>query len=65
MKALKSQLASSLLADPDAKGQLRQYLMNKRNGKDARASARSQFTVRQSDGTLLKIHATVVPKASE
>jgi hypothetical protein len=65
MKALKSKLATQLLADPAASDQLRDFLVNRKSS-DARvqqAGAR-QFLIRSKDGALT-VQATVVPKAAK
>jgi hypothetical protein len=63
MKALKSQLASELLADPDARDALRRFLVTQR--KDASAAqpgASGQLQIRQ--GTrIATVKAEFVPKA--
>lgn len=62
MKALKSPLASELLADPKARDQLRQFLVNKRPSELAMRHAGSgQFEIRRSGGGTVKV--TFVPKA--
>lgn len=62
MKALKSPLASELLADPSARDQLRRFLETKRLGPSAvRESAPIQFEIHRPDGRSVK--AIVVPKA--
>jgi len=62
MKALKSKLASQLLADPAASGQLRDFLVN-RNVSDLRQQAPAdQFVIRSKDGKVT-VRASVVPKA--
>lgn len=62
MKALKSRLASELLADPKARGQLRQFLLTKRPSESAaRQAGAGQFEIRRTGGGAVK--ATIVPKA--
>lgn len=62
MKALKSRLASELLADPKARDQLRQFLVTKRPSEiAARQAGSGQFEIRRSGGGAVK--ATLVPKA--
>lgn len=58
MKALKSKRASELLADPDARDQLRLYLMNKHSG----AGAPTNTIVRRSNGVQFELK--LVPKAT-
>ena len=63
MKALKSKRASELLADPDARDQLRLYLMNKPSGsKGAQTAAAERFVVRRSNGVQFELK--LVPKAT-
>ena len=62
MKALKSKRASELLADPDAREQLRLYLMNKHPAaKGEQTSAAERFVVRRSNGVQFELK--LVPKA--
>jgi hypothetical protein len=62
MKALKSQLASDLLADPKARGQLRQFITREWSASHAGPHATSgEFRIRLEDGQLVR--ATIVPKA--
>lgn len=62
MKALKSQLASELLADPKARDQLRQFLTSKRPASQtARQSPAGEFHIRRAGGQA--VLATIVPKA--
>jgi hypothetical protein len=65
MKALKSKLATQLLADPAASDQLRDFLVNRKtsNAQPQRASA-DRFVIRSRDGALT-VQATVVPKAAK
>jgi hypothetical protein len=58
MKALKSKRATELLADPDARDQLRQYLMNK----GTQPSSAERFVVRRSNGVQFELK--LVPKAT-
>lgn len=63
MKALKSQLASELLADPQARDQLRQFMTSKRSGpQTARHAATGEFKIRRDDGQSVRV--TIVPKAN-
>lgn len=61
MKALKSQLASELLADPQARDQLRQFMTSKRSAQTARQAATGEFKIRRDDGQSVRV--TIVPKA--
>lgn len=62
MKALKSKLASELLADPLAREGLRTYLTNKGAvTPDAKAGS---FVAKTKKG-LLRVHPMIVPKASK
>ena len=63
MKALKSKLASQLLADPAASGQLRDFLVNRNVSAERRQQApENQFVIRSKDG-VVTVRASVVPKA--
>jgi hypothetical protein len=67
MKALKSKLASEILADPAASVQLRQFLLNKSTSASAampRQALTGQFEIRRGNGAV-RIEATVVPKAAK
>lgn len=66
MKALKSKLASQLLADAQASDQLLDFVL----GKTARAGVQKsavtgQFVIRGEDGRAMQVSARVVPKASK
>jgi hypothetical protein len=62
MKALKSQLASELLADPKARDQLRKFMTSKRPAPQAaRQPATDEFEIRRTGGQAVR--ATIVPKA--
>lgn len=67
MRALKSKLASELLADPAAGDQLRDFLVNKKsNGQIARQSLTGQFVVNMKNNKgSVRISAVVVPKAAK
>lgn len=55
MNALKSQLAPSLLADPEAREQLRQFQIRRRPSElAARQGGSGQFEIRRSDGRAVK-----------
>lgn len=58
MKALKSQLASELLADPQARDQLREFMTSKRSGPQLRTG---EFRIRRDGGQSVRV--TIVPKA--
>ena len=63
MKALKSQLASELLADPKARDQLRRFMIAKRLGSNAAQRQPLKDTIgihRESGGS---VTAVLVPKA--
>jgi len=63
MKALKSQLASELLADPQARDQLRQFMTSKRSiPQTAHHAATGEFKIRREDGQSVRV--TIVPKAN-
>jgi hypothetical protein len=63
VKALKSQLASELLADPKARDQLREFMTGKRGGPQAdRHTAMDEFKIRRVDGRSVRV--TIVPKAT-
>lgn len=63
MKALKSKLASQLLADPAASGQLRDFLINRNvNAERLPQAPADQFVIRSKDG-VVTVRASVVPKA--
>jgi hypothetical protein len=65
MKALKSKLASELLADPAASDQFRQFLVNKpASTATQRQGATGRFVVRGKNG-VIQVLATVVPKAAK
>jgi len=62
MKALKSQLATELLADPKARDQLRQFMTSKRaQPQAARQSVAEEFHIHRTGGQAVR--ATIVPKA--
>lgn len=62
MKALKSPLAARLLADPDAREQLRNFLTGERTTAHASPfSAQDGFAIRAASGEIVRV--TVVPKA--
>jgi len=62
MKALKSQLASELLADPTSRDQLRQFMTNRRgNSPTAGQATTGEFKIRREDGQSVRV--SIVPKA--
>lgn len=62
MKALKSQLASELLADPKARDQLRQFLIAKRQQSSSPAEVMpEQVQIERAGGSA--VTARMVPKA--
>lgn len=62
MKALKSQLASELLADPTSRDQLRQFMTNRRgNSAMAGQATMGEFKIRREDGQSVRV--SIVPKA--
>jgi hypothetical protein len=65
MKALKSKLASQLLADPVASEQLRQFLTNQSTPSTARQNTVSGEFVIRGDNGLVRVQATMVPKAAK
>lgn len=65
MKALKSKLASELLADPAASEQLRRFLVNREvSGQRKSPSSSGAFVVRGKNG-VVRVQATIVPKAAK
>lgn len=65
MKALKSKLATQLLADPAASDQLRDFLVNRKAiNPGLHQAAVRQFVIRSKDGAVT-VQATVVPKATK
>lgn len=68
MKALMSPLAKAVLADPQAKGQLRHYLAQKSSlAAQSPATERPQATVielKSESGRTLKLTPVVVPRAA-
>jgi len=66
MKALKSKLASQLLADPYASDQLLDFLLSKTSRADVpRSPEAGRVLIRTKDGQQLQVNATLVPKASK
>jgi hypothetical protein len=66
MKALKSKLASQLLADPQASDQLLDFVLGKTARTGVQKSAvTGQFVIRGEDGRPVQVSARVVPKASK
>lgn len=66
MKALKSKLASQVLADPRASEQLFDILLGKSTAaRLARSATSGELTVQRKDGQSVQVRATIVPKASK
>lgn len=62
MKALKSQLASELLADPKARDQLRQFMTSGRDtAHTLRQAAAGDFKIHRDGGQAVRV--MIVPKA--
>jgi hypothetical protein len=59
MKALKSQLASEVLADPEARKHLREFLTRGRS----EGAPPSEFLFRRPNGETVKLTPRIVPKA--
>ena len=65
MKALKSDLAKTVLAGPAAKVQLRAYLANKGAGQTATRSASTGTLIEvRFKGKTVRVKPVVVPKAT-
>jgi hypothetical protein len=66
MKALKSQLAKDVLADPRAKDQLRSYLARRTAAANAPGEAPAGDTLIElrSAGRVLRLRPVTVPKAA-
>jgi hypothetical protein len=60
MKALKTDLARRLLADPEAKSKLRDFLNRPRSSSDSEAPS---IAVTTSSGEVVVVRPRVVPKA--
>jgi hypothetical protein len=60
MKALKSQLAKDVLADPDAKGRLRAFLAER----SVTPGANGGVIEVRTNGRTVRLKPTVVPKAA-
>lgn len=64
MKALRSDLARSVLADPAAKDQLRGYLADRKSpAARSGTEAASVIELRTAAGPTLRLHPRVVPRA--
>lgn len=63
MKALKSERAKTLLADPSARGQLRTYLAS-RIGASGHMAHSVVIEVNRTSGKVLRVRPEVVPKAA-
>jgi hypothetical protein len=57
MKALKTSLAKKVLADPRAKGQLREFIVSRRQGATV-------IELRDEEGRTVRYRPVVVPKAA-
>lgn len=67
MKALKSQLAKDVLADPRAKDQLRSYLARRTaaaNTPGEAAAGNEPLIELRADGRVLRLRPVTVPKAA-
>lgn len=65
MKALKSDRANTLLADPAARGQLRAYLASRATHNSSRKPDPSTIIeMRSTGGEVLRLRPIVVPKAA-
>lgn len=62
MKALKSQLAKDLLADEQARNELRRFLVSNRSKSPSLEAESGRIHVRRGS-TAVTVSATVVPKA--
>lgn len=62
MKALKSKVAKDLLLDPQARGQLRDYLVAKRTN-DVQQQG-FKIVIHGADGKILEVIPKIVPKAA-
>lgn len=62
MKALKSQLANDLLADEQARNELRRFLVGNRSKSSSPASETGRIQFRRGASSVT-VNATVVPKA--
>ncbi|MDQ6877286.1 MAG: hypothetical protein M3082_06235 [Candidatus Dormibacteraeota bacterium] len=62
MKALKSNLGRAVLADPQAKSQLRDFLAKKTAA--GSGAARTSIRVRTGNGQFVDVTPVVVPKAA-
>jgi hypothetical protein len=63
MKALKSERAKTLLADPSARGQLRTYLASRLSA-SGQVSNSVVIEVNRTSGQVLRVRPEVVPKAA-
>jgi hypothetical protein len=65
MKALKSQLAKDVLADPRAKDQLRSYLARRTAAATAAGDAGPETLIElRTEGRVLRLRPVAVPKAA-
>jgi hypothetical protein len=65
MKALKSKLATQLLADPSASNQLRDFLVTRKSSGAQPQQAGTSQTLISSQNGALTVRAAVVPKAAK
>lgn len=65
MKALKSDLAKTVLADPAATAKLRRYLASHRSAASADAAAQELvIELPSTEGQTLRLKPVIVPKAA-
>lgn len=64
MKALKSERAKLLLADPLARAQLRHFMAGKSDASSPAANAPVRIALRGKDGRVEFVEPRVVPKAA-
>jgi hypothetical protein len=64
MKALMSPLARAILADPKAKGQMREFIAAKSDIAAAGAGERDDFIEVQFEGRMRHVQPVLVPKAT-
>lgn len=65
MKALKSDRANTLLADPAARGQLRAYLASRSaHNPERKPDPAAVIEMRSNEGEVVRLRPIVVPKAA-
>jgi hypothetical protein len=64
MKALKSERAKILLADPSARGQLRIYLAGRSGSAVQQHANVNMIELRSDAGKIVRLRPVVVPKAA-